>query len=124
MLQQDQDRMQRFQERTSKVIVKDPTIHSSEALNKLNWLPLSSRRDYHKIKLVYKCINSMAPEYLSESFQNRNNDFIRLPSFRHNFGKRTFRVWGAKYFNNLPKNTRTAQSLASFLNLSKIILTH
>ena len=66
----------------------------------------------------------MAPEYLSESFQNRNNDFIRLPSFRHNFGKRTFRVWGAKYFNNLPKNTRTAQSLASFLNLSKIFLAH
>ena len=67
---------------------------------------------------------SMAPEYLSESFQNRprkvhsyatrNNDIICLPSFRRNFGKRTFRVSGAKLFNNLPKNTRTAQSFASF----------
>ena len=76
----------------------------------------------------------MAPEYLSESSQNRqrnvhsyatrNNDFIRLPSFRRNFGKRTFRVSGAKLFNNLPKNKRTAQSFESFLNLSKIILTH
>ena len=44
----------------------------------------------------------MAPEYLSESFQNRqrnvhsyatrNNDFIRLSSFRRNFGEITFRV--------------------------------
>ena len=50
ILQQDQDRMQRLQKRPAKVIVKDPTIHSSEALNKLNWLPLSSRRDYGTIK--------------------------------------------------------------------------
>ena len=32
ILQQDQDRMQQLQERAAKVIVKDPTIHSSEAL--------------------------------------------------------------------------------------------
>ena len=32
ILQQDQDRMQRLQKRAAKVIVKDPTIHSSEAL--------------------------------------------------------------------------------------------
>ena len=123
-----------YSNRAAKIIVRDPMAHSSEALNTLDWLPLCSRRGYHKLKLVYKCINSMAPQYLSKFFQNRqrhihsystrNNDLIRIPVFKQNFGKRTFRVSGVNLFNGLPKNTRTALSFASFLNLCKIFLTN
>ncbi len=41
--------------------------------HELNWLSLQYRRDFHKIVMVYKCQNSLAPQYLCDTF-NANHD--------------------------------------------------
>ena len=59
LLQQDQDRLQRLQHRSARIITC--CTRSSEAMNQLRWSSLSKRRSYHKVKLVFLCLNSLAP---------------------------------------------------------------
>ncbi len=40
--------------------------HIIPVLKQLHWLPISSRIKYKILTLTYKCINNLAPIYLSE----------------------------------------------------------
>ena len=51
LLQQDIDRLQCLQNRSSRIITR--CSRSSEAIEQLHWPPPSSRRSYHKAKLVF-----------------------------------------------------------------------
>ena len=53
LLQQDQDRLQRLQNRSARII----------AMAHLQWSTLSSRRSYHKAKLVFLCLHSLVLSY-------------------------------------------------------------
>ena len=49
-LQQDQDRLQRLQNRSARIITC--CTRSSEAMNQLLWSSLSKRRSYRKVELI------------------------------------------------------------------------
>ena len=57
LLQQDIDRLQRLQNRSARIITR--CSRSSEAIEQLHWPTLSSRRSYHKAKLVFLCLHSL-----------------------------------------------------------------
>ena len=71
LLQQDIDRLQRLQNRSARIITR--CSRSSEAIEQLHWPTLSSRRSYHKAKLVFLCLHSLVPSYFSFTIIPQSN---------------------------------------------------
>jgi hypothetical protein len=88
------------------------------------WEPLSSRRDFHRLVLMYKIINGKAPLYLTELIPNlvrdrtgyslRNRDKLDIPFTRTNQHKQSFIPYTAGLWNNLPPENKKAPSIESF----------
>ena len=96
---------------------------SSEAIEQLHWPTLSSRRSYHKAKLVFLCLHSLVPSYFSlyftrfsniHNYSTRQSMRLSLPNVKQNFGKRTFLFTGAKIFNKLPLNIVKSENIQTF----------
>ena len=126
LLQQDQDRLQRLQHRSARIITC--CTRSSEAMNHLRWSSLSKRRSYHKVKLVFLCLNSLAPSYFLtffirfsniHSYSTRQSSRLLLPRVKSNFGKNTFLFSGAKIFNELPTDITKAEDTQTFCRRAK-----
>ena len=126
LLQQDQDRLQRLQHRSARIITC--CTRSSEAMNHLRWSSLSKRRSYHKVKLVFLCLNSLAPSYFLaffirfsniHSYSTRQSSRLLLPRVKSNFGKNTFLFSGAKIFNELPTDIMKAEDTQTFCRRAK-----
>ena len=126
LLQQDQDRLQRLQHRSAHIITC--CTRSSEAMNQLRWSSLAKRRSYHKVKLVFLCLNSLAPSYFLaffirfsniHSYSTRQSSRLLLPRVKSNFGKNTFLFSGAKIFNELPTDITKAQDTQTFCRRAK-----
>ena len=62
-------KLQQLQSRAARIITKsDHSVWSQEILSALNWPNLEERRSQHFKILMYKTINKMVPEYLSNKF--------------------------------------------------------
>ena len=89
-----------------------------------NWQSLSSRRDIHVLKMMYRIINNLTPSYLSNilppkignnvSYNMRNAHNFNLPVMRTESFKQSFIPRGIKLWNSLELNTRNSTSLSSF----------
>ena len=77
--------------------------------------------------MVYKSINNMAPQYMSEIFtrnldeatrqlQNTNTD-LKMPKKRTCNGQKSFSFRGAKLWNSLDTEAKQATSLNRFKSL-------
>ena len=68
------DRLQKLQNRAARIIMnfKNESGQSLLARSSLGWTNLEERRAQIKAKLMYKSINNLAPERLSNLFQNSN----------------------------------------------------
>ena len=63
----DINKIQRVQNAAAKFVLNLKRIDSStEALKILHWLPIKFRTQLKLLLLVYKCLNGLAPSYLSE----------------------------------------------------------
>ena len=118
---QDIDRLQRLQNRSARIITH--CSRSSEAIEQLHWPTLSSRRSYHKAKLVFLCLQSLVPSYFSlyftrfsniHHYSTRQSMRLSLPNVKRNFGKRTFLFTGAEIFNKLPLNIVNSKNIQTF----------
>ncbi len=92
--------------------------------NKLKWLSLQQRRDFHKCILVYKCRMGLAPHYLCDMFiaNNSNNSYntrntaqvratiTRTAYYYHH----SFTVSGLNLWNSLPNHIKECTFLSSF----------
>ena len=121
LLQQDIDRLQRLQNRSARIITR--CSRSSEAIEQLQWPTLSSRRYYHKAKLVFLCLHSLVPSYFSSYFtrfsnvhhySTRQSMRLSLPKVKQNFGKRTLLFTGAEIFIKLPLNIVKSENIQTF----------
>ena len=121
LLQQDIDRLQRLQNRSARTIIL--SLRSSEEIEQLHCPTLSSRRSYHKVKLVFLCLHSLVPSYFSlyftrflniHNYSTRQSMRLSLPNLKQNFGKRTFLFTGAKFFNKLPLNIVKSENIQTF----------
>ena len=99
-----------------------PRLSSSSALWKeLGLTSLHNRRRLHLAELTYKCLNSLAPPYLSSLFRlpshhhnTRRNNLINLPAVRTTFGQHAVSFRGASLWRSLPASLRDSGSLKNF----------
>ena len=76
---------------------------------------------------VFKCVNKLNPEYLNQMFTIKKCPFDfrdtsileRSKSNTTGFGLKSFRNYGAKIWNLLPNNCKSAVSLGDFKNMIK-----
>ena len=91
----------------------------------LGWKNLETQRQIHKVQMVYKSLNGLAPNYLSSKFIQRSDiitsynlrDFenkLAVPLPRTNYCKNSFSYSSAILWNSLPSSIRKAKSLAIF----------
>lgn len=114
--------LQILQNNPAKLIL-DRSVHSSstDALTVLRWLNLDERRKCHRYIYAYKCINGEINHSLDivrksdmHSYNTRNNDTIKLPKIKYNWGKHRSRYHCFKDFDELERTVRNSVSLPIF----------
>ncbi|KAJ8039461.1 hypothetical protein HOLleu_17189 [Holothuria leucospilota] len=105
--------LQRIQNLTAKLILGRSKFDSaSEALKELHILPIKARIEYKILLLVFKCLHSLAPAYLSVLLELKSSYYstrssegllLKVPfTSRKSFADRAFSVAGPKLWNALP----------------------
>ena len=80
--------------------------------------------------MVYKALNGLAPEYISDVFtkvseshvrnlRSVDNDLLRVPSSRTSYYENSFTISSAKLWNELPLDIRSISALNTFKNTLK-----
>ena len=121
----ESQRLDKLQRKASLLCTGAFRITSNEkVLKELGWSKLANRRTNHRLVLLYKILNNLAPQYLkrlcnltSHNTNNyllrRNNSFlvptIHRESFSKSFFPKTIRDW-----NNLANSIKQSQSLTIF----------
>lgn len=120
------NRLLKLQKRAARIVLKVDIMTPSETMfRELNWLPFYKRVQYHEFILMYKTLNNLAPDYLSERFikvsethdrklRSVENDLLNVPYSRTRYYDNAFSVAGAKLWNSLPNDIRQSPSLCSF----------
>ncbi len=121
------NRIQTLQNRAARVILGYRNEHGQPeaALSDLGWKIFKECRLIMKARLMYKITHSQAPVALTEIFENsqqiynlRNNEFkLYLPKPNTEYLKKSIGFCGAKLWNELSGNLRTADGLNSFNTL-------
>ncbi len=111
-------RLQKLQTRAVRLIMGScPRTSRKLMFNKLKWLSLQQRRDFHKCILVYKCRMGLAPQYLCDmfiannsnhSYNTRNATQLRATITRTAYYYHSFTVSG---FLTILKNVHFYQAL-------------
>ena len=118
-------KLEAVQLNAARVVVGATARCSTQGLyDETAWEPLSSRRDFHRLVLMYKIINGKAPSYLTELIPNlvqhrtgyplRNRGNLDIPLSRTNQHKQSFIPYTAGLWNNLPEAAKKAPSIDSF----------
>jgi hypothetical protein len=125
-------RLQSVLKASARLVLKKPpgASTSSAMINILHWLPFPQRVIYKTAVMTYKCLNNLAPTYLSRRFTSvsevpgramlRSNTLDRqqliIPKTNTlTIGPRGFYFSGAHSWNNLPISLRdNSMSLATF----------
>ena len=63
--------LQRLQNHAARIVLRRDS--SKDAFNVLGWTKLETKRKRHKCVLVYKCLNNLVPQYLSDYFTRNYN---------------------------------------------------
>ena len=125
-------KVQRFQNRCARIVTQkfDYEIRSNTILRELKWLNVSQRRDYLTCILVFKCLNGLAPSYLSDlltarsiihsrSTRQTSANLLHIPFARTNYFQRSFQIYGPKIWNTLPSHVREANTIQEFKYLCR-----
>ena len=113
--------LQRLQNRAARIVLRRNS--SKATFNVLRQIKLETKRKRHKCVLVYKCLNNLVPQYLSDyftrncnvhSYNTRRRTDLHLLKVKLSLAKRTFRYSGSALFNVLPSSMQKAESLSSF----------
>ena len=73
--------------------------------------------------MAYKCLNNLAPSYLTKKFikrsdihncQTRNNHNLDIPSYKSATGQRTFYYRAVKIWNELDDDLKNISELKRF----------
>ncbi|CAB4029790.1 Hypothetical predicted protein [Paramuricea clavata] len=106
--------------------------HVTPILKELQWIPVKKHLFYRDAVLAFKCMNGLAPNYLSSLFTTREavsrrttrqSDQLNLPLFTSVKGQKSFKYRIAKLWNELPPVIKLCGSISVFkLNLKKKLL--
>ena len=117
--------LQKLQNFAAKVVLgKTLRDHASPCLSELHWLPVQYRIDFKIALLTFKCINGLAPSYLTDlielyhpSRNLRSASKFLLKSKSINFksiGEKSFSFSSPQVWNKLPLYLRSETSLNIF----------
>ena len=95
-----------------------------------NWMNIKEHTEYFTAILMYKCLNDLAPTYLSNKFNfvsdahpystwSTTNNKLALPKPNSELLKKSFYYNGSRIWNELPSNICNAESLGKFKHLYK-----
>ena len=123
-----QDKLQKVQNRAARVLTYsnyDADVNNLFEL--LRWKTQSSQRQIERATIVFKSLQSLAPEYLCSKFVHRDSGYcfretvnkVNVPQPRTNFYKCSFSYSGAVLWNSLPLELRKAESLNELKRLIK-----
>ena len=98
--------------------------HITPVLESLHWLPVCFRIDFKVLLLVFKCLNSLGPSYLSDlllSYQpsrvlrSSGTGLLIIPRAKtKTHGEAAFSHYGPRLWNSLPEGIRTAETVDVF----------
>lgn len=119
------DKLQKLQNRAARVLTSSNYDTNAEYLfEKLGWKNLAFQRRIAKAIMMYKSLNGLAPDYLSEMFVDRSrvtnytlrdtSGKLAVPQPRTNFLKNSFSYSGAVLWNSLPNELRQVNTLRKF----------
>ena len=119
------NKLEKVQERALRFINNDFTSSLSELLKLTNTQPLHGRRLKFMACEVYKIVNDLSPQYISDLVNikvspydfrgEKKADIPRVKSTR--YGLRSFRSEAPRIWNRLPNNVRVAESYPQFRRL-------
>ena len=117
-------RLDRIQNYGMRLILSQPPRTPSEGLRKrLNWMPLSTRREMFRMVLVHRCLRKQAPRCLSDrfktnaeigNFKTRGSNNLFLTLVKTEFFRRSFTFKGAWEWNKLPIELKELGSVDNF----------
>ena len=127
------DKIQRVQNAAARLISGTKKYASiTPILIKLHWLPVIARIEYKILLTVFKSLNNLAPEYISEllnqynpprALRSANKNLLIVPkTLNKTYGDRAFYAAAPKLWNNLPQVIRDCNSITSFKSNLKIYL--
>jgi len=105
--------------------------HITDTLISLHWLLASERILYKMAVLTYKALHEGSPRYLSSlvhiadvsgrpALRSAGSNHLRIPPFKMStIGGRAFPVASAQFWNSLPDNVTSANSLSAFRQQQK-----
>ena len=119
------DKLQKLQNHAARTIFKKSVRdHVTPLLIDLHWLPIHARIDYKIAVLVFKCLNSLAPKYMSDmvakynpsrTLRSTNTNLIVKHSAKYKtLGDRAFSVHASSVWNALPITLRNSSTINTF----------
>ncbi len=97
--------------------------HRADMFKDVCWMSLQYRRYMNKCILRYKCLNNLAPCYLTDLFQTNNSihqcrtcqsNNLDVDKSKLEYYNRSFTITGAKLCNSLQQNVKDMPILSSF----------
>ena len=77
-------RLSRLQKAAARIILNATYDDRSDDLFKtLNWSPLEKRLKCKRMTMLYKSLNGLAPQYLTDMFRHTNDVHYPLPKVHH-----------------------------------------
>ena len=127
------NKLQRVQNMAARVVTGTLKFDNiSTVMKELHWLPVEYRIKYKVLLLIYRCINNLAPAYLSSllayyhptrTLSSSSKQLLQIPKCRlRNFGENAFSHFGPKIWNSLPVEIKYAKSVEQFKSKLKTYL--
>ncbi len=95
--------------------------HITPVLKSLHWLPVRFRIDFKVLLLVFKCLNSLGPSYLSDlllsyqpsrTLRSSGTGLLTIPRVKtKTHSEAAFSHYGPYLWNSLPENLRAAETV-------------
>ena len=108
--------------------------HITPVLRSPHWLPIKQRVQFKMLILVFKAINGLSPNYISNLVNilsptkyliRRNNEILQEPyngKTKKTLGERLFAVAAPRLFNSLPREIRHETCFNTFKTKVKTFL--
>ena len=130
------NRIQVLQNRAARLVLgrKLRDSHVTDMFAELKWLQVRQRGSYFRNTLMYKCVNGLAPDYLTKNTVLQKNahshrtrssccNNVLLAPVKTECGKRSFKFSGGSSWNCLPPNMKVLPTLSNFkINLRSHLL--
>ena len=124
------NKLQKLQNRAARIATNSPyDAPSQPLLRKLGWNPIKELVDIETTMMVYKSINNEAPNYLTSLFERLSQNTIRelrntktdlkMPLLKTSSGQKCFSYRGARLWNNLSVDAKSAKTQTQFKKLIK-----